>query len=222
MCYVAYAMVMDINERIAQWQKMTEADPSNDMGWFSLGEAYKDAERLAESEAAFGKAVEINPAMTRAIGLRGQVLMKLGRNDEAGVILTEGYKLAAERGDVMPQKAMGSLLTKLGLRLPAVEEAVAGVGSDKGDSGAGGDEIVDRRTGKVGTRMTETPVKGALGDYIAAHYSQETWSEWIGMGTKVINEFRLDFSKVSDQDVFDQQMMMWLGYTAEEVQEYSK
>ena len=39
----------------------------------------------------------------------------------------------------------------------------------------------------------------------------ETWNDWIGQGTKVINELRLDFSREEDQDTFEQQMCEFLG-----------
>jgi cytochrome c-type biogenesis protein CcmH/NrfG len=103
-------MGMEENARIAQWEKMTGADPENDMGWFSLGNAYRDAGRSEDAEKALAKAIELNPRSSRAYQLRGQVLIQLGRNDEAAALLTKGYVVAADQGDVMPQKAMGSLL----------------------------------------------------------------------------------------------------------------
>src|SRR5205085_3616914 len=54
-----YCSRMDSNQRIAQWEKMTQADPTNSMGWFSLGSAYRDANRLDDSAKALSKAVEL-------------------------------------------------------------------------------------------------------------------------------------------------------------------
>ena len=98
---------METNDRIAQWENMTQADPTNDMGWFSLGSAYKDGNREEEAATALAKAIELNPGMSRAYQLQGQVLIQLNQNDKAAEVLTEGYKVAASRGDVMPQKSHG-------------------------------------------------------------------------------------------------------------------
>ena len=214
---LAYPIGMDTDERIAQWENMTQADPTNDMGWFSLGSAYRDAGRDDDAQGALGKAIELNPAMSRAYQLRGQALVQLGREDEAAQVLTAGYKMAAERGDVMPQRAMGSLLEKIGRPVPEVaaqETAPAPTAS--------GDQVVDRRTGQLGARLPDPPMRGALGQFIYDHYSQETWREWIAQGTKVINELRLDFSNVGHQRIYDQYMMEFLGITEDEVKAHAE
>ena len=208
----AYANgAMDIKDRIAQWEKMT-AEAPDDMAFFSLGGAYKDAERYADAEAAFAKAIEHNAEMSRAYQLRGQMLMKLDRADEAAAVLTEGYTIAAKRGDVMPQKAMGSLLETLGRPVPQVETADTPDAETLGEN-----QIIDRKTGQPGTRLADPPMRGPLGQFIYDHFSQQTWTAWIHQGTKVINELRLDFSNPEHQRVYDQQMMEWLGITQDEV-----
>jgi Fe-S cluster biosynthesis and repair protein YggX len=202
---------METQSRIAQWEKMTREAP-DDMAWFSLGNAYKDAGRYEDAAQALAKAIECNPGMSRAYQLRAQVLMHLGRDDEAADVLTKGYTVAAGRGDVMPQRAMGVLLEKLGKPVPeAKKENVAPLGANA---------IVDRKTGQPGTRMADAPMRGPLGKFIQDHFSQETWREWIGMGTKVINELRLDFSNPQHAQVYDMHMMEWLGISDEEVRAY--
>lgn len=204
---------MDINDRIAQWEKMTQEAP-DDMAWFSLGNAYKEADRPEDAQSAFAKAIETNPGMSRAYQAHGQVLIELGRDDDAAAVLTQGYKTAAQRGDVMPQKAIGSLLEKLGKPVPQVDSPAAAEAEP-----VSGDSIIDRRTGKPGTRMPDPPMRGPLGKFIFENYSQETWREWIGQGTKVINELRLDFSQEAHQQAYEQQMKEWLGISNEEVGE---
>lgn len=208
-------MTMPINERVAQWENMTQADPDNDMGWFSLGLAYKDADRLDDAARALEKAIQLNPGMSRAYQLLAQVLIQLGQNDTAGQLLTEGYTQASQRGDVMPLKAMQSMLEKLGLPIPETpsDAPPAKVAS----SG----EVIDRRTGQCGSRLPDPPMQGPLGQFIFDHYSQETWREWLAMGTKVINELRLDFSNVEHQKVYEQHMMEWLGISKEEIDAYA-
>jgi Fe-S cluster biosynthesis and repair protein YggX len=207
---------MDVQNRIAQWEKMAKEAP-DDMAWFSLGNAYRDAHRLEDAQAALAKAIEFNPGMSRAYQLRAQVLIELNRNDEAGDLLAKGYVTATQKGDTMPQRAMESLLQKLGRPVPQVQvvrEAVAAVPT-------GANTVLDRKTGQAGTRMPDPPMRGPLGRYIFEHYSQETWREWIKMGTKVINELRLDFSNPGHAKIYDQHMMEWLGITEEDLTEFA-
>jgi Fe-S cluster biosynthesis and repair protein YggX len=206
-----------LQQRISQWEKMTSEDPDNAMGWFSLGNAYKEADRDEDAARALRKAIELDPGYSRAYQILAQVLIRRGANDQAAEVLTRGYEVAAERGDVMPQKAMGSLLQKLGLEVPEVE-----VAEQRQPEPVGGDQIIDRRTGRPGTKMPRPPFRGPVGQFIQDHYSQETWREWISQGTKVINELRLDLSKREHQDVYDQQMYEWLGFTPEEADHYAE
>jgi len=201
------------NKRIEQWEKMAHEDPDNAMGWFSLGSAYKDAERDDEAARALRKAIELDPAYSRAYQLLGQILVRQGAEDQAKEVLTTGYTTAAEHGDVMPQRAMGSLLEKIGAPVPEVQTKQAA------PPPVGADQIVDRRTGKPGTKMDKPPFKGPIGRFIAENYSVETWREWISQGTKVINELRLDFSRRDHQDMYDQYMMEWLGFTEAEAKD---
>ena len=206
----------NIEQRIEQWEKMA-AEAPDDMAYFSLGNAYKDAERFEDAEQAFAKAIEMNEQMSRAYQLRGQMLIKLGREDEAGELLEKGYVIAAERGDVMPQKAIGSLLSeKLGRELPEVEQPEA----PTAESVLSENMIVDRRTGQPQPKLDGPPMRGPLGALIYENFGQETWKQWIAQGTKVINELRLDFSNEQHQQMYDQHMMEWLQVTPEEVEEY--
>jgi len=194
------------NDRIAQWEKMVAEAPDS-MAWFSLGNAYRDANRTEDAVDAYQKAIALDESLSRAYQSLGQCLIQLEQSTEAAETLREGYRVAAAQGDVMPQKAMGKLLeAKLGEAPPEVEDAGPEAPAD-----LGANQIVDRRTGRPGTRMSEPPMRGKLGAFIAAHYSQETWQEWIAMGTKVINELQLDFSNLEHQDLYDQHMKEWLG-----------
>ncbi len=208
----------DIDARIAQWEKMTEADPDNSMGWFSLGNACREAERMEPAAAALEKAIELDPSLSRAYQLLAQVLIATDSFQRAGEILTKGYTIAAEQGDVMPQRAMESLLKKLGLPVPQVAKPEPTYDpADLGDNA-----IVDRRTGKVGPRLPDPPMRGPVGQFIYDHFSMTTWQEWIGMGTKVINEMRLDFSHLEHQKTYEDQMLDWLGVSREEIDQYAK
>jgi len=222
--------MMDTAQRIAQFEAMVrpEADPNNDMAWFSLGQAYSQAARHADAARAFARCTEINPDMSKAYQLGGQALVAAGDNAAAGKFLTTGYEVAARRGDRMPMKAIGDVLTTLGIALPQVAEpgGAAGIGGDAGArGGAGGGSgageasgaslppgtFVCAKTGRPGTKMVRPPFRGAVGEWIAGNIATETFSDWIKQGTKVINEMRLDLSRDQDSETYDQQMREYLG-----------
>ena len=202
-----------LDDRIAQWEQMCREAP-DDMAFFSLGNAYKEAERWADAEQAYASALEHNATMSRAYQMRGQALIKLDRGDEAGEVLTKGYTVAAERGDVMPKKSIAALLEKLGLPVPETEDFEA----RKREVEASGEQVLDKRTGQPQSKLPDPPMRGPVGAYIHANFGQDTWREWIAMGTKVINELRLDFSNPEHQDVYEQHMLEWLGVTREEIE----
>lgn len=208
---------MDIQQRIEQWEKMTREAPDG-MAWFSLGNAYKEAGRDRDAANALRRAIELDGQMSRAYQLLGQVLLNLGQRDEAADVLMRGYRIAAQRGDVMPQRAMGSLLeAKLGRQPPAVQTPSAPT-VQAGDAGT----IIDRRTGQPQPRLPDPPMRGPVSRFIYDHFGQETWRQWIAMGTKVINELRLDFSNEAHQKIYEQQMLEWLGVSEEEIAQHAR
>ncbi|QQS09886.1 MAG: Fe(2+)-trafficking protein [Phycisphaerales bacterium] len=197
---------MDVNDRIRQFETMVrpEADPTNDMAWFSLGQAYAQAGRHRDAANAFTRCTALNPAMSKAYQLAGQALVEVGDTEKAAEVLTAGYVSAGERGDRLPQKAMGELLAAIGATVPEVKA--------KGPAaGASGGTFVCGRTGKPGHQMARPPFKGPVGEWIKDHISQETFNAWISQGTKVINELRLDLSREEDSDTYDKHMREYLG-----------
>ena len=193
----------------------------DDMAYLSLGNAYKEAGRHEDAAHAFQQAIERNPQMSRAYQLAGQCLLQLDQTQEAQAILEKGYVIAAERGDVMPQKAIGALLTeKLGRPLPQVQTPAS---NDASASDAPqGDTLADRRTGQQQQRLPDPPMRGPTGQFIYDHFGADTWHAWIGQGTKVINELRLDFSDPQHQATYEQYMLEWLEVTPDEIETYAK
>ena len=59
--------------------------------------------------------------------------------------------------------------------------------------------------------MPERPFSGELGDQIHGSVCGPCFREWIGQGTKVINELRLNLTEKSAQDVYDQHMKEFLN-----------
>jgi Fe-S cluster biosynthesis and repair protein YggX len=121
-------------------------------------------------------------------------------------MLMKGFEVAASKGDRLPQNEIEALLRKIGREPPKVAAPRSSAAS-----APVGEAFVCRRTGRAGTRLPSPPMRGPLGKWIHENIAAETWQEWIGQGTKVINELRLDFSRDRDQEVYDQYMREYLG-----------
>ena len=121
--------------------------------------------------------------------------------------LEKGYELSASRGDVLVKNIIVEQLKAMGRDEPSLSDDAAAAAEEARISGA----FVCSRTGSPGTKLKDPPFKGPVGAWIMEHISAETWREWIGQGTKVINELRLDFSRDEDQAVYDQHMREFLG-----------
>ncbi|MCH2162547.1 MAG: Fe(2+)-trafficking protein [Phycisphaerales bacterium] len=197
----------DIDTRIAQFENMTSADPENEMAHFSLGNAYIEAKRYPDAAERFQRVIELNPQMSKAYQLGGLALTECGRNDDAGKMLAEGFLLAASRGDLMVRDSIAEQLQAIGHEVPEITTEVEAAAKAASEGGG----FTCSRTGKSGTQLQDPPFRGPVGEWVQQHISAETWREWIGQGTKVINELRLDFSRDEDQEVFDREMREYLG-----------
>lgn len=199
------------DDRIAQFENMAAADPENEMAHFSLGSAYLQADRAVEAAASFEACIALNPGMSKAYQLCGEAMIKAGWEDRAVEVLETGYVEAAGKGDRMPQEAIAELLTSIGRTVPELDEATQA----SADQAAADGSFICSQSGQAGTPLEEPPFRGPLGEWIAEHISQETWTVWIGQGTKVINELRLDLSRPEDATVYDEHMCEFLGVPAE-------
>ena len=200
---------MDAAKRIEQFKALCEQDPGNDMARFSLGGAYAQDGQHAEAAEAYLACLEINANFSKAYQLAGKSLIEAGETDRAAGVLEKGYLVAAKNGDLMPKNGIGDLLREIGRVLPEVPA------EEKAESVGGGDGFVCQRTKRPGTRMARAPFRGGLGTWIQDNISKETFDEWIGLGTKIINELRLDLSREQDDAVYDYGMRRYLGLTDE-------
>ena len=194
-------------DRIAQFEKMASADPTNEMAHFSLGKAYLDGGRHAEAARSFERCVELAPDMSKAYQLAGQAMLGAGWADKAVDILNRGYETAARKGDLMPRNAIAELLRSIGREPPKLAPEVDAAAERARAAGS----FVCQRTGRAGNKMTAPPFKGPVGQWIFEHISQQTFDEWIKQGTKVINELRLDLSRDEDSLTYDRHMRDYLG-----------
>jgi Fe-S cluster biosynthesis and repair protein YggX len=196
-----------LDQRIAQFENMAVADPDNEMAHFSLGSAYLQAERYGEAAQSLQRCLDLNPEMSKAYQLAGEAMISAGWADRAVETLNKGYEVAASKGDVMPRDAIADLLRSMGREPPALSQEVKARAQEVEEGGA----FICSRTGRAGNRLPGPPMRGPLGQWIQENIAAETWRDWIGQGTKVINELRLDLSREEDQIVFDQHMCEFLG-----------
>lgn len=198
--------MMDLAARIAQFENMAKADPSNEMAHFSLGGAYVQAGRFEDAAKAYLDCAGASPEMSKAYQLAAENLVKTGDKTRAIEVLRKGYEVAAVRGDLMPKRSIAAMLQSLGQPVPEVANADT-TAERLEASGA----FMCRKTGRPGHKLGRPPFKGAVGEWIFENISEQTWQEWIKQGTKVINELRLDLSREQDSDTYDRYMREYLG-----------
>ncbi|MCB9849264.1 MAG: Fe(2+)-trafficking protein [Phycisphaerales bacterium] len=194
-----------MQERIEQFKKMAEADPQNEMGHFSLGKAYFDDGQFDNAIASLTRTLELNPTYSKAYQLLGDAQAKAGNKDAALATLTKGFEVADERGDRMPRDAMAKTISELGGTPPASKH-----GGTAQATLAEGTDFNCSRCGRPSAKMAERPFKGALGELVWANVCQVCWREWIGVGTKVINEMGLQLADPRAQQIYDDHLKEFL------------
>ncbi|MCB9854119.1 MAG: Fe(2+)-trafficking protein [Phycisphaerales bacterium] len=191
---------------IDRLQKAVEADPNDELSSFSLGSALLDADRAGEAGPLFQRVLAMNPQHSKAHELLARVQIKTGHKDLAVETLKNGYTVARRKGDMMPANAMADLLKELGEELPQIAEKKSA--SAVGVQGDG--SFVCRRCGGAGPQLAKAPFKGEMGETIAATVCGSCWTQWVGQGTKVINELRLPLYDPKAQEVYDRHMKEFL------------
>jgi Fe-S cluster biosynthesis and repair protein YggX len=197
-----------LQERIAQFRKMTQDDPDNELGHFRLGQLLMEDNNSEDAARSFQRTLVLSPAFSRVYLLLGQCQLKLDRREEAVATLKEGYKIADQRGDKMPRDDMGRLLTELGEEVPAVKQAARGPQDG---------EIPCQRPGCVnggyGPKLAAPPIPDELGKRIADSICADCWQDWFrNYSIKVINELRLDLSTEQGQAEYDKYMRGFFGF----------
>lgn len=197
---------MPDDDRIAKLRSLAEADPSDEMAHFSLGQALMDAGQHKDAGPSLQRVIALNSQNSKAYQLLGEVQKATGHADLAIQTLTNGYRIAHRKGDLMPMKAMGELLKSLNAPVPEIaEKKEAPAGGVPGEAG-----FSCRRCSGSGPKLAERPFKGPLGEKILATVCAQCWKEWVGMGTKVINELRLPMFDPAAQEQYDKYMKEFL------------
>ena len=195
------------NPRVEQFRQMTESDPDNELGHFSLGRAYFEAGKATEAITALKRALSLNPNLGRAYHLLGQAQLQTGQKTEAIETLQRGATVAASRGEALTRNEIAALLEQLGAALPADAAAAKELSVGEG-------QVLCSRCGQVAPKLPKPPFKNKQGELIYSKECASCWREWIGMGTKVINELRLPMNEPEAQRLFDKHMYEFLNIRA--------
>lgn len=198
---------MSSDERIRQLQQRVDEDPNDEMANFALGSALLEAGRPQDAGPCFQRVLAVNSQNSKAHELLGEAQMGTGHRSLAIETLTNGYRLAHRKGDLMPMKRMGELLEQLGAPVPTVAEKKAAA------TGGVASGFSCRRCGGAGPKLKERPFKGPLGEQVHAEICENCWREWVGMGTKVINELRLPMFDPQAQETYDRHLKEFLMLT---------
>jgi Fe-S cluster biosynthesis and repair protein YggX len=184
---------------------MATDDPNNALGHFSLGRELLAAGMPAEAAASLSRVIEIDPNIGKAYQLLADAQLATNQRDAAIDTLTRGAKVAHERGEMMPKNAMLSKLKELGATVPEFTPA------RQAEQPVGEGQVLCHRCRRVMPRLANQPFSNAQGKLIQEKICTECWREWIGQGTKVINEMRLPLADPQAQKIFDQHMMEFLN-----------
>jgi tetratricopeptide (TPR) repeat protein len=196
-----------LQERIAQFQKMANDDPDNELGHFRLGQLLMEAGENEEAARSFRRTLELSPQFSKVYQLLGATLLNLNRPDEAAAVLQQGYAVADERGDNMPRDEMGKMLVQLGKPLPASRAPAAG-----SVSGGFRCQRPGCMAGRYARQLPQPPMSDEIGQRIQISVCADCWNDWLrNYSIKVINELRLDLSTERGQAEYDRYMREYLG-----------
>lgn len=197
-----------IQERIAQFRKMANDDPDNELGHFRLGQLLMEAGQLDDAVQSFQRTLKLSPQFAKVYQLLGSCLLQLNRREEAVEILKTGHVIADEHGHNMPRDEMAKMLTSLGEPVPA---------SKKTEQRAeGGDGFRCQRPGCIAgahaRQLPAPPFREELGQRIYQSSCADCWNDWLrNYSVKVINELRLDLSREDHQASYDEYMRGFFG-----------
>ncbi len=201
-----------LQDRIAQFRKMANDDPENELGHYRLGQLLMEDKQHADATASFRRTLELSPQFSKVYHLLALSLVNDGKRDEALKVLRDGYTIADERGDNMPRDEMARMLVELGDPAPVSKKVAA----PAAPAHAGDGFHCLRPTCMMGARahqLPAPPMKDEVGKKIYETICADCWTDWLkNYSIKVINELRLDLSTDRGQEEYDKYMREFLGF----------
>ena len=199
------SQMSDPNARIEQFRKMAEADPDNELGHFSLGKAYLDAgmnrpgHRVVPTRPGIESQHRQGLSIARHRAAEGKPQTRGDRASDPGIRSCRRPRRHDAQNEMIAN-AQGPRRARSRPRGAAPQQP--------GRRGAGRCAIAAARSAR---KMASPPFSNAQGKLIYEKICADCWREWIGMGTKVINELRLPLSDPQAQKIFDQHMREFLN-----------
>lgn len=203
-------------DRIAQFRKMTENVPDDELGHFRLGQLLAEDGQFAAAAESFEATLALMPTFSKVYQLLGDVLLKLGQKERAIDVLTRGWTMADSRGDKLPRDAMAQLLLMHGAPVPAAAPVAADEPEDDGVDTGFRCERPGCPSGKRAQRLLKPPMADAIGVRIMEHICAGCWESWKkDFSIKVINETRIDLSTESGTAEYDRHLRNYFGFEEE-------
>lgn len=197
-----------LEERIAQFSKMSQDDPDNELGHYRLGQLLQEANRHEDAIRSFRRTLELSPQFSKVFLLLGKSQVALNRKEEAIATYQEGHKVATERGDRIPASEISKELESLGVKPPEPATAPEPEGPETGFKCA----RLMCPAGKRARQLDKAPMPDELGLEIQQKVCADCWNAWFkDMSVKVINELRLDLSSEASMAEYDKHMREFLG-----------
>jgi Fe-S cluster biosynthesis and repair protein YggX/uncharacterized protein HemY len=198
-----------LQDRIAQFRKMANDDPDNELGHYRLGQLLMEAQQHADAIQSFRRTLELSPRFSKVYHLLGQSLLANNQRAEAIAVLKQGCDVADEQGDNMPREAMARMLTELGEPEPVSKKKTV-----DGPQGEGGFRCQRPGcwAGSRARQLDKPPMADEVGQRIYTSVCADCWMDWVrNYSIKVINELRLDLSTERGQEEYDRYMREFLG-----------
>src|SRR5262245_5369424 len=200
-----------LQDRIAQFRKMANDDPENELGHYRLGQLLAEAGEHEQAVQSYRRTLELSPHFSKVYHLLAQSLLRLDRRDEAIKVLREGFQVADQRGDRMPRDEMGRLLTELGETPPQTARLSVGI-PESGGPGSFRCQRPGCMWGARARQLPKPPMNDETGRRIYDNVCADCWNEWLkNFSIKVINELHLDLSTEHGQEEYDRYMREFLG-----------
>lgn len=208
----------NLTDQIAQFRNMVQNDPENELGHYRLGQLFMQDGQYQEAAESFRRTIGISPQFSKAFQLLGEALSKAGKKEEAIEALTDGFKMADGRGDLMPRDAMAKILKELGAEVPASAKPA----NQPTDVPEGPGGFSCKRPGCLlgarATQLASPPMNDELGKRIYNEICAGCWGGWLrDYSVKVINELRLNLSDEKHYAEYDRHMREYLGMDTDKI-----
>ena len=100
-------------DRIAMLQEILAQNPNDSLARYGLAMEFANTGESETALSEFARLLAANPDYTAAYQMSGQILMRLGREDEAGKMLQEGVASAVRTRNQHARAEMEAMLDEL-------------------------------------------------------------------------------------------------------------